>query len=176
MNLEATPLAGLWTVRIAPQSDARGFFARTFCRDTLAKAGVDFTLTQMSVSFNARAGTLRGLHWQAEPYGETKLVRVTAGAIYDVAVDLRVESATRLRWFGLTLSADNHDALLIPPGFAHGFITLTDAAEVLYAMDAAHAPDAARGARWDDPVFGVVWPSAPVVISDRDLAWTTYAP
>lgn len=174
-RLEPTGLAGLWAVRPTALTDERGLFARVYCRDTFAAAGVPFEPVQMSVSFNHRAGTLRGLHWQAPPQAEAKLVRVTRGRIWDVAVDLRPGSPTRLAWVGMELDSDGRAALLIPPGFAHGFITLADETEVLYAMDAPHAPDAARGARWDDPAFAIRWPRAPALMSERDRTWPDYA-
>lgn len=176
MRFDATGLDGLRVVRPDTRVDERGSFARVFCQDDFAKNAVPFVPVQMSVSFNRVVGTLRGLHWQAEPCAETKLVRVTRGRIFDVAVDLRPGSRTRLGWFGLELDEHSHTSLLIPPGFAHGFITLMDACEVLYAMDTPHAPGQSRGARWDDPVFGVKWPLAPRVMSDRDRTWPDFVP
>lgn len=170
MIFEATPLAGLFVVRPARQSDARGFFARLWSAQDFAAAGHPFAPTEISASFNHAAHTLRGMHWQADPHGETKLVRATAGRVFDVAVDLR-PGPTRHRWFGCVLDAAAHNALLIPPGFAHGFLTLTDAAEVLYAIDTPYTPAAARGARWDDPAFAIDWPAAPAVIAARDRDW-----
>jgi dTDP-4-dehydrorhamnose 3,5-epimerase len=168
MRFVATPLEGLVVVEQERLRDERGWFARTFDVAEL------FEVVQMSASFNARAGTLRGLHLQAEPHGECKLVRCTRGAIFDVAVDLRPGSRTRLRWFGIQLSADAGSALLIPAGFAHGFQTLVDETEVLYAMDAPYVADAARGVRWDDPAFAIEWPDPPAsgrVLSERDRTW-----
>lgn len=176
MILEPTPLAGLLLVRQQRHADHRGYFARTFCAATLAQAGLAFAPVQMSTSFSARALTLRGLHWQAPPHGETKLVRVTRGAVFDVAVDLRPQSPTRGRWYGRRLGADTGEALLIPPGFAHGLLTLADETEVLYAMDAAFVPEAARGARFDDPAFAIAWPAAPSVVAEKDLAWPAWTP
>jgi dTDP-4-dehydrorhamnose 3,5-epimerase len=171
MIFEATPLEGLLVVRAEKHADARGFFARMWCADSFAAHGIDFVPSQISVSFNAIAGTLRGLHWQAAPHGETKLVRATQGRVWDVAVDLRPGSPTRHAWFGLELDAAAHTALLIPAGFAHGFVSLTDAAELLYCIDVAYAPEAARGARYDDPALGIAWPRPPSVIGERDLHW-----
>lgn len=176
MNLERTALDGLFVVRTTPIADERGLFVRTWCQDSFRAAGIDFSPRQTSASFNHRAGTLRGLHWQQAPAAETKLVRVTRGRIFDVAVDLRPGSATRGRWVAEVLDADSRSALLIPPGFAHGFITLDDASEVLYAMDAPQSPAHARGARWDDPAFGITWPLAPVVMSERDRQWPPFDP
>ncbi|WP_324617352.1 dTDP-4-dehydrorhamnose 3,5-epimerase [Microvirga alba] len=171
MILEATSLPGVRLLRPEPHADKRGLFARTYCRETFAAAGIDFTPLQMSTSFNRIAGTLRGLHWQEAPHGEAKLVRVTRGAMFDVAVDLRADSPTYRKWFGLELSAENRLSLFIPAGFAHGFITLEDETEIAYAIDAAYAPVAARGARFDDPAFAIAWPLAPSLVGERDLAW-----
>jgi dTDP-4-dehydrorhamnose 3,5-epimerase len=168
MRFVATPLPGLVVVEQERLRDERGWFARTFDVAEL------FEVVQMSASFNARAGTLRGLHLQAEPHGECKLVRCTRGAIFDVAVDLRPGSRTRLKWFGMELSAVEGSALLIPAGFAHGFQTLADETEVLYAMDAPYVAEAARGVRWDDPAFGIEWPDPPPAgrtMSARDASY-----
>jgi dTDP-4-dehydrorhamnose 3,5-epimerase len=168
MRFVATPLQGLVVVEQERLRDERGWFARTFDVAEL------FEVVQMSASFNARAGTLRGLHLQAEPHGECKLVRCTRGAIFDVAVDLRPGSRTRLQWYGMQLSAEEGSALLIGAGFAHGFQTLADETEVLYAMDAPYVAEAARGVRWDDPAFGIAWPDPPPegrTISARDASY-----
>jgi dTDP-4-dehydrorhamnose 3,5-epimerase len=168
MKLVATPLEGVMLVEQERLGDERGFFARTYDVELLGP------IVQMSTSFSLRAGTLRGLHFQRDPHGETKLVRCTSGAIFDVAVDLRPQSATLHRWFGAELTADNGRALLIGPGFAHGFQTLLDHTEVLYAMDAPYVGDAASGVRWDDPAFGIDWPAAPPggrTMSERDAAY-----
>ena len=171
MILTRTSLAGLLVVHPEKYADPRGFFARMWCAEAFAAAGSEFVPRQISVSFNQSAGTLRGLHWQAAPHAEAKLVRASRGRVRDVAVDLRPDSRTRLAWFGLELDADAHLALLIPAGFAHGFITLTDAAELMYCIDTPHARAAARGARYDDPALGIAWPRSPTVIAPRDLAW-----
>jgi dTDP-4-dehydrorhamnose 3,5-epimerase len=176
LTLDPTPLPGLLHVRTTTAADHRGHFARLWCAADFAAAGVCFAPTQISASFNHRAGTLRGLHWQAPPHAETKLVRATRGRVFDVAVDLRAGSPTRLRWFGCELAADRLDALLIPAGFAHGFITLTDGAEVTYCIDAPFDAAAGRGARFDDPAFGITWPMPPSVIADKDLGWPGFDP
>jgi dTDP-4-dehydrorhamnose 3,5-epimerase len=129
---------------------------------------------QASISFNAVRGTLRGLHWQDAPFAETKLVRCTRGAIHDVIVDLRPGSPTHARWLGVELTQDNHTMLYVPEGFAHGFITLADATEVAYQMSQVYAPEAAQGARYDDPAFAIRWPTEVRVISDRDRAWPDF--
>ncbi len=164
-------LPGAWRIAIAPHSDARGFFARTVCEDTLAERGLVGRFRQSSVSFNLRRGTVRGMHYALAPHAETKLVRCTAGAIHDVIVDLRRNSPTYLRAAGVELSARNRDALYIPAGFAHGFQTLADDTEVLYMIDRAYVAGAARGVRWDDPAFAVAWPEPVTVIAERDGAY-----
>jgi dTDP-4-dehydrorhamnose 3,5-epimerase len=170
MKFTETPLAGAFIVDIDPTSDERGFFARTFCADAFAGYGLNAAALQCSVSFNLRKGTLRGMHYQAPPHEEDKLVRCTAGAIFDVIVDIRTGSPSYGRWFGAELTAVNRRALLAPKGFAHGFISLTDASEVLYMIFAPHAPGSARGFLWDDPEVAIAWPITPVVISARDAA------
>jgi dTDP-4-dehydrorhamnose 3,5-epimerase len=162
-----TPLDGLAVIEQERIADERGFFARTY---DVAELG---PVVQMSTSFNVRAGTLRGLHYQ-EPHGEDKLVRCTRGAIFDVAVDLRRGSATRHRWHAVELTEENGLALWIPRGFAHGFQTLVDATEVLYAMSTPFVAGAGRGVRWDDPAFGIAWPAPPAggrTMSERDATY-----
>ncbi len=168
MRLVATPLDGVLLVEPERLADERGHFARTYDVDQMPP------VVQMSTSFNRRAGTLRGLHYQRDPHGETKLVRCTRGAIFDVAVDLRPDSPTRHEWFATELSAEDGRALLIASGFAHGFQTLADDTEVLYAMDAPYAGQAAAGVRWDDPAFAIAWPDLPPgarTLSARDAAY-----
>ncbi|HTS87425.1 MAG TPA: dTDP-4-dehydrorhamnose 3,5-epimerase [Gemmatimonadales bacterium] len=174
MIFEPTPLAGAVTVELERHEDERGFFARSFCRREFEAQGLDPCVAQCNVSFNRRRGTLRGLHWQAAPHGEAKLVRVTRGELYDVIVDLRPDSPTLGRWFGVELTADNHRALYIPLGFAHGFQTLVDEVEVFYQMSTFYAPEAQRGARWDDPAFGIHWPILPPFLSQRDATYPDY--
>lgn len=175
MVFEPTPIDGLFVVVPERIEDERGFFARTWAAGDFAGSGLSDTVVQCNMSFNTLRGTLRGLHYQAYPYGEVKLVRCTAGAIYDVAVDVRAGSPTHLQWFGTELSADNRTALYIPEGFAHGFVTLEDATEVFYQMSAAYAPEYARGLRWDDPAIGISWPIVPVVINERDARYPDYS-
>jgi dTDP-4-dehydrorhamnose 3,5-epimerase len=170
MRFTPTSLAGLVVVDSTPIADDRGHFARSFCADAFAAAGLPSTFPQCNFSFNQRCGTLRGLHWQAEPHPEGKLVRCTQGAVFDVAVDIRPASATFRQWFGLELSAGNGRALYIPPGFAHGFQALRDGSEVFYMMTESYHPALARGAAWDDPGFGIAWPLAAPIMSDRDRA------
>lgn len=170
MIFTETPLAGAFLVDIDPATDERGFFARTFCAEEFAAYGLNAARLQCSVSFNPRKATLRGMHYQAPPHEEDKLIRCTAGAVFDVIVDIRKASPSFGRWFGAELSATNHRALLAPKGFAHGFISLADASEVLYMISAAHAPGFARGFIWDDPQVGIAWPMRPLLISARDAA------
>jgi len=166
---EPTPLAGAVVVTPEPARDDRGEFARLFCAETFAAQGLEAHLDQISYSFNQRKGTLRGLHLQRPPHGEAKLVRVTAGAIFDVIVDVRAGSQTYGRWFGLELNGAERRQLYIPTGFAHGFQTLTDAAEVVYAIGTPYAPDSQDGLRWDDPALAIDWPDrAGAILSDRD--------
>ena len=172
MRLVETSLPGVVIVEQERLGDERGFFARTY---DVAELG---PVVQMSTSFNAAAGTLRGMHFQAEPHGEDKLVRCTRGAIFDVAVDVRDGSPTRGRWCGAELSAQDGRALFVPAGFAHGFQTLVDETEVLYAMSTPYVAGAATGVRWDDPAFAIEWPPPPGgrVMSARDAAWPDFAP
>lgn len=174
MKLIPTHLPDVFLLEPERHADERGFFARTFCAETFRAHGLDPRVAQCNVSFNARRGTLRGMHWQAAPHGETKLVRCTAGAIYDVAVDLRSDSPTYLRWTAAELTAENRRALVLPEGFAHGFLTLADDTEVFYQMSVPFAPEAARGARYDDPAFGIDWPEPVRLIKDRDAAYPDF--
>lgn len=178
MRFQKTPLPGVWTIELELLGDERGWFARTFDAEEFLARGMDPAVVQCNASFNAKAGTVRGMHYQAEPHGEPKLVRCVRGAIYDVAVDLREGSPAFRRWHGLELSAENRLALYVPAGLAHGFQTLTDDVEVLYQMGAPYVPDAARGVRFDDPAFAIAWP--PVqgerIVSERDRAYPDFVP
>jgi dTDP-4-dehydrorhamnose 3,5-epimerase len=156
---------------MAPMADERGYFARTFCAEEFAAHGLVSGVSQCSVSFNRKRGTLRGMHFQAAPHDEQKLVRCVSGAIFDVIVDIRPESPTRRRWFGVELTAANRRSLYIPQGFAHGFITLADDTEVFYSMSVPHVAGAARGLRWSDPLLGIRWPLQPMVMSTRDAEY-----
>lgn len=181
MLFTPTPIAGAILIDLEPQADDRGFFARSLCVEEFAEHGLDGRMTQQSVSWNARRGTLRGLHYQAAPHGEGKLVRVTRGAIFDVVVDLRPESATHGRWHGVELSAQNRRQLYIPKGLAHGFQTLVDDCEVFYQMSTPFHPGAARGIRWDDPTLAIAWPLPQLArqderISAKDEAWPAFKP
>jgi dTDP-4-dehydrorhamnose 3,5-epimerase len=169
LSFRPTEIPEVVVVETEPSVDARGFFARTWCEREFREYGLRFVPMQASVSFSTAVGTLRGLHYQAEPSAEAKLVRCTAGSIFDVAVDVRPASATFCRWVGVELSASNRRSLFIPEGFAHGFQTLVEATEVLYLMSQPYEPDSRRGIRWDDPALSIEWPETAVrVISDRD--------
>ena len=163
-----TKLRGAFIIDVERIVDERGFFARSWCQREFAERGLDARLVQCSVSYNARKGTLRGLHYQLPPFAETKLVRCTRGAIYDVIVDLRHDSPTFLEWAGAELNADNRRALYVPKGFAHGFLTLEDDTEVFYQMSEFYAPAYARGVRWNDPLFGIEWPGPVSTLSEKD--------
>jgi dTDP-4-dehydrorhamnose 3,5-epimerase len=176
MRFEQASLAGAWVVESEPASDARGWFARTFSREEFAARGLNPVVAHANASFNARAGTLRGMHYQAEPYGECKLVRCTRGAIYDVIVDVRGDSPTFREWFSIELSPDDPRMLYVPTGVAHGFQTLVDATEVSYLMSHEYVPTHARGVRWDDPAFRIDWPPAERIVSDRDLSFPDFLP
>lgn len=168
MIFTETGLAGAYVLDPERIEDERGFFARMWSRQDFVDRGLTADLAQCSVSFNVRKGTLRGMHFQAAPHQEAKLVRCTRGAIFDVIVDLRPESSTYCAWFGTELNAENRRMLFVPEGFAHGFQTLVDAAEVFYQISEVYHPEAARGVRWDDPAFGIRWPLDVTVISARD--------
>ena len=174
MRFCPTALSGVYRVEPEPHADNRGLFARTFCARTFGEHGLETTFLQGSVSYNERRGTLRGLHWQASPAAETKLVRCTAGAIYDVVVDIRPESPTFRQWIACELTAGNRHQLYIPVGCAHGFQTLCDGTEVTYWISAVYQPELARGARWDDPAFGVAWPLGEPIMSERDRGFPGY--
>lgn len=171
-----TGIAGAWVIEPERLEDERGFFARTWDADELAERGLNGRLSQCSISYNHVRGTLRGLHYQAAPYEEAKLVRCTSGALFDVALDLRPDSSTYGDWFGVELSAHNRKALYVPEGCAHGFMTLEDGCEVHYQISEAYVPAAARGVRWNDPAFAIEWPGDVVVINERDSSYPDVAP
>jgi dTDP-4-dehydrorhamnose 3,5-epimerase len=174
MRFIETEIAGVVLVEIEPVSDARGSFARLQCADDFAQAGHPFSPAQTSLSRNPQVGTLRGLHYQPAPHAEVKLVRCVRGRIFDVAVDLRPGSPTHRRWTAAELSADNARALLIPQGVAHGFLTLEPDSDVLYQIAPRFEPGHEAGVRWNDPAFGIDWPMAPAILSDRDAAYPDY--
>jgi dTDP-4-dehydrorhamnose 3,5-epimerase len=174
MEFTSTPLAGAFVVSLKRIEDDRGFFARGWCRDEFAAHGLVRDMTQLNVGFSHRKGTVRGLHFQLPPHAEAKFVRCTRGAVFDVIVDLRPESPTRGGWFGAELTADNGLMLYAPEGFAHGYQTLADDTETYYLTSSAYAAGSARGVRYDDPAFGIVWPVPVTVVSDADGRWPDY--
>lgn len=175
MRIEATTIAGAMLVDPSPAADERGLFARTYDEASFARAGLPVRWPQMNSSWNRRRGTLRGMHYQDARAPEPKLVRCTAGRIFDAIVDLRPASPSYRRWLGVELGADDRRALFVPPGVAHGFLTLDDNTEVFYLMGAEYSAAAAQGVRWNDPAFAVAWPFAPVVMSERDAAYADFA-
>lgn len=170
MIIEATPLDGVWIVDVEPLTDQRGYFARISSTEAFAPLVGSWLPTESSISYNSVAGTLRGMHWQADPHGEVKLVRCTRGAIFDVAVDIRPDSATFGKWASTELSGENRRSLLIGRGFAHGFISLTDDVEVLYQIDGGYCHQSSRTFCYADETVGIQWPLAPRVINKRDRA------
>lgn len=174
MRICDTELEGAKLIEVEPVTDQRGFFARTFCEREFAAHGLQTSFVQHSVSFSPAKGTIRGLHFQRAPAAEVKIVSCTRGAILDVIVDLRAGSTTHGRWQSFELTANNRRRLYIPAGFAHGFQTLTDDAEVAYLISAFYSPEAASGARYDDPAFAISWPLPVTAISAKDKSWTDY--
>ena len=168
MIFTETKLAGAFVIELERHTDERGFFARTFCQQEFEAHGLKAEVAQCNVSFNKRKGTLRGMHYQAAPFAEAKLVRCTAGSIYDVIIDLRLASSTFKRHFAVELSAENRRMLYIPEDFAHGFQTLEDDTEVFYQMAQRYSAEHARGVRWNDPAFGIEWPKGERIIIERD--------
>lgn len=168
MLFKETRLRGAYVIELEPVEDERGFFARSFCRDEFERRGLNPNIAQCSVSFNKEKGTLRGMHYQAPPHEETKLVRCTAGAIHDVIIDLRPDSSTFKQWAAIDLTGLNRLTLYVPVGFAHGFQTLEDDTEVYYQISESYHPESARGLKWDDPAVGIKWPLEPVNISPVD--------
>ena len=171
MNFKETTLAGVVIIELERIVDARGFFSRFWCRDELKAQGLDFEVAQINTSFNAVAGTVRGLHFQHAPHAETKIVACTSGRVFDVAIDARPESPTYLQWYGAELSADSNQLLYIPAGFAHGYQSLADETRLLYLVSQAYAPGAEGGLRYDDPAIGIEWPQAVTAVSDKDARW-----
>ena len=176
MIFAETALAGAFVIAPEPSEDARGLFARTWCERELQARGLEARIAQCSTSFNKRKGTLRGLHYQVPPAGETKIVRCTRGSLFDVIVDLRPDSATFLAHLGVVLTADNRRMVYVPAGCAHGFQTLEDDAEIFYQISEFCAPEHARGVRWDDPLFGIEWPVDQRTIIERDLRYPDFRP
>lgn len=174
MNFEPLAIAGSFLIKPELLSDERGFLARTFCVHTFAARGLNDRIRQCSASFNASKHTLRGMHYQAAPHEETKLVRCTQGAAHHVILDLRSDSDSYLSWTAVELNSDNRHMLYVPEGVAHGFITLADATEIFYQISEDYSAESASGVRWDDPVFDIDWPVRPTVISARDSGYPDY--
>lgn len=176
MRFTETELRGAYVVELERREDERGFFARIWDPHELGEHGLDTRLAQASVAWNERAGTLRGLHFQAAPHAEAKLVRCTRGALYDVVVDLRPDSETFKRWVGVELAEDDGRMLYVPQGFAHGYQTLVDGTEALYLISEFYVADAQRGVRWDDPAFAISWPETRTrIVSERDRSWEDFS-
>jgi dTDP-4-dehydrorhamnose 3,5-epimerase len=169
-----TELYNAYIIDLKKKEDERGFFTRSFCEKKLLENGISFQIAQVNISYNDDKHTLRGMHYQADPYGEAKLVRCPKGAIFDVIIDLRVGSPTFMEWTGIELTEQNLRMLYVPEGFAHGFITLEDETEVVYLMSEFYKPEAGRGVRWNDPAFAIDWPATPKVISDKDKSWPDF--
>ena len=176
MKFYQTKLPGVFEIHVEPIYDERGCFGRSWCQREFESHNLNPSLVQCSISFNTRKGTLRGIHYQAAPSPETKVVRCTKGAIFDVALDLRPSSPTYKDWFGVTLTAENRRMLYVPEECAHGFLTLEDETEVFYQMSEFYNPELARGVRWDDPAFRIQWPSEVKVISERDRTYPDFQP
>ena len=175
MIFRALKLKGAFVVELKKFEDERGFFAQSWSEKGFAAQGLDSRLVECSISFNRTRGTLRGMHYQAAPHGQVKLVRCTKGSIYDVIIDLRAGSPTFKQWEGVALTETNHSALYIPKDFAHGFVTLEDDTEVFYQMSDPYVPDSGRGVRWDDPAFGISWPAPVSLINERDRSYPDFA-
>jgi dTDP-4-dehydrorhamnose 3,5-epimerase len=176
MKFNKTPLNGAYWIDLNFMLDERGFFARSWCQREFAAQGLDTRLSQCNVSYNRKKGTLRGMHYQIPPYAESKLVRCTSGSIFDVIIDVRPDSPTFLKWYGMELSRQNHRMLFIPMGFAHGFLTLEDDTEVFYQMSEFYTPESARGFRWNDELFNVSWPDSAELISEKDRNYLACRP
>jgi dTDP-4-dehydrorhamnose 3,5-epimerase len=168
MKFHATKIDGAFEICVEPIRDERGFFARAWCRNEFEEHGLEPVLMQCSISYNERKGTLRGMHYQAAPFAESKLVRCTQGGIYDVVLDLRPHSTSFKKWIAVTLTAENRNMVYVPKGCAHGFFTLQDQSEVFYQISEVFSSESARGVRWNDPAFEIAWPEKVEVISERD--------
>jgi dTDP-4-dehydrorhamnose 3,5-epimerase len=174
MEYHESKIRGVFEIRIEPKEDERGVFARTWCQKEFEERGLNPRLVQCSLSFNTKKGTLRGMHYQAEPYAEAKLVRCAQGSIYDAVIDLRAQSPTFRNWISVVLDAKKRNMVYIPEGCAHGFLTLEDGSEVFYQMSQFYDAGSARGVRWDDPAFRIAWPQKVTVISERDRTYPDF--
>jgi dTDP-4-dehydrorhamnose 3,5-epimerase len=175
MIFTETRLFGLYIIDLVRLEDERGYFARSWCQREFGEHSLNSRLVQCNISFNKKRGTLRGMHYQRAPYEEAKLVRCTKGALYDVVIDLRPISQTFKSWFAVELTSENHRALYVPEGFAHGFQTLTDNTEVFYQMSEFYHPESAKGIRWNDSEFGIEWPIEALVISEKDNSYPNWS-
>jgi len=176
VTFQETKIPGAWTIDITPISDSRGFFATTWLAEELTARGLDATLAQCNLAFSHKRGTLRGMHFQKAPHAQAKFVRATRGALLDVIVDLREGSPTFKQWDAVELTADNRRMLYMPEGIAHGYLTLVDGTEAYYHASSPWVRESESGVRWDDPAFGIEWPFAPEVISEKDCAWPLWTP
>jgi len=170
----STKISGVFVIELEPRRDTRGFFARQWCGEEIARAGLDLWIAQINAARGIAAGTLRGIHFQLAPHAEVKLVRCNRGAVYDVAVDLRPDSPTFRQWVGVELDAESGRALYIPEGCGHGYLTLAADTDLVYQASVPYAPKSARGARYDDPAFEIAWPRPIEVISDQDRTWPDF--
>jgi len=175
MKFTKTELTGAWIIEIEPKEDERGFFSRTVCKKEFEQFGLACDFVQCNISQNHRAGTIRGMHYQLEPFGEIKLISCIRGAIYDVIVDLRDTSSTFGKWIGVELTAHNHRALYIPKNFAHGYQTLQDDTEVFYQVSQFYNPGSAAGFMWNDPVLNIAWRDIPPILSEQDKNWIKFS-
>lgn len=176
MKFHPTPLHGAFTIELEKRGDDRGFFARFFCQKEFEAAGIPTSIVQINNSLSAKAGTLRGMHYQLPPAAEVKVVRCIRGALFDVIIDLRPDSPTYGQWFGAELTAENRLMMYVPQGFAHGLQTLADDTEAFYLVNAYYGPDEERGVRFDDPKFGIKWPRPPADLSPKDRGWPDFDP
>ena len=174
MIFEPTPIAGAFLIALEKRGDERGFFARMFCEEEFARAGLESQFKQMNDSYSTKRGTLRGMHYQLPPRAEVKLVRCVRGAVFDVVLDLRPNSPSSGQYFGAELSAENRLAMYVPRGCAHGYLTLTPESEVIYLVSEFYAPEMERGVRFDDPQFAISWPFAPLDLSRKDANWRDF--
>ncbi len=174
MIFTKTNLEDAFVIDIEKKEDDRGFFARTFCANEFSENNLDSKFVQANTSFNYKKGTLRGMHFQKPPYEEDKLVRCTKGSIFDVMIDLRKESPTYKKWFGVELTEENRKSLFVPKGFAHGYMTLEDNTEVTYLVTQFYTPEADSGIKFNDPAFNIEWPMTPVIVSEKDANHPAY--
>jgi dTDP-4-dehydrorhamnose 3,5-epimerase len=174
MKFHETKIPGVFEIHIEPHSDDRGFFARAWCRNEFEDHGLNPKLVQCNTSYNTLKGTLRGMHYQAAPFPEVKIVRCTQGAIYDVVLDLRPQSPAFKSWVAVVLTAEDRNMVYVPEGCAHGFLTLSEGSELFYQMSEFYHPESSRGVRWDDPAFRIAWPEKVQAISERDRTYPDF--